>query len=104
VLHASGRRAAATTGDSESDEEEGVRHICIPNLPSEVGRTASRAHAYSILPYLSDLSAGLGVGLARNDALRAACGYYNGRLVARSLRRYVPYALECLDDVVPREG
>ncbi len=92
-----------TTPESPVYEEEGVRHICIPNLPSEVARTASRALGFSLLPYLIPLGEGIDRALARHDALRGACDYYGGQLVSRLLRRYVESPLADLDALVPRE-
>jgi len=92
-----------TTPESPVYEEEGVRHICIPNLPSEVGRTASRALGASLLPYLLPVGRGVEHAVAHMDALRGACGWYRGRLVSRSLRRYVEAPLADLDQLVPRE-
>lgn len=91
-----------TTPESPVYEEEGVRHICIPNLPSEVARTASRALGASLLPYLLQLGEGVDGALARSDALRGACDYHRGRLVGRLLRRFVAAPLEDLDVLVPR--
>lgn len=93
-----------TTPQSPVYEEEGVRHICIPNLPSDVAQTASRSLGNSLLPYLLELGQGVRPALARSDALRAACGYYEGALVSRSLRRYVKRPIQDLDVLVPRES
>ncbi|MFZ5482512.1 MAG: alanine dehydrogenase [Myxococcota bacterium] len=93
-----------TTPEDPVYEEEGVRHICIPNLPSEVARTASRALGNSLLPYLFELGRGTREALARSPALRNACGYWEGRLVGRSLRRFVEAPLEDLEALVPLEG
>ena len=91
-----------TTPDAPVYEEEGVRHICIPNLPSEVARTSSRALGSSLLPYLVELGHGVDIALAHCEALRVACDFHHGRLVSRSLRRYVEAPLEDLDRIVPR--
>lgn len=92
-----------TTPEAPVYEEEGVRHICIPNLPSDVARTASRALGNSLLPYLFELGQGVRSALARSDALRHACGYYEGVLVSRALRRWVNKPVEELEALVPRE-
>ena len=89
-----------TTADEPTYECEGVRHICIPNLPSEVARTASRAMASSLLPYLQALSGGLHHALARNLALRHAVGFLDGKLVNRALRRFVSVPYVSLDEIV----
>lgn len=92
-----------TTPEHPVYEDEGVRHICIPNLPSDVARTASRSLGNSLLPYLFELGQGVRPALARSDALRAACGYYEGVLVSRPLRRWVDRPVEELETLVPRE-
>jgi alanine dehydrogenase len=89
-----------TAADEPPYECEGVRHICIPNLPSEVARTASRAMAASLLPYLQPLGSGLHHALARNPALRHAVGFLDGKLVNRTLRRFVAAPYVALDEIV----
>lgn len=91
-----------TTPEAPVYEAEGVRHICIPNLPSEVARTASRALGSSLLPYLVDLGRGVEVALAHSDALRSGCDYLRGQLVSRSLKKFVSVPLADLDSLVPR--
>ena len=83
-------------------EAEGVRHICIPNLPSEVANTASRAFGASLLPYLFALADGVRPALSRSDALRNACGFVEGHMVSRSLRKFVEAPLVDLDALIPR--
>jgi alanine dehydrogenase len=93
-----------TTPEDPVYEDEGVRHICIPNLPSEVATTASRAFGNSLLPYLFDIGRGVREALAKNPALRGACGYWEGQLVGPGLRRFVDAPLQSLDTLVPLEG
>ena len=70
-------------------EEEGVRHLCIPNLPALVGRTASCALSDALLPYLRDLAVkGLAGALASNDALAKATQIYRGKVVSRRVGRH----------------
>ncbi|GDX79345.1 alanine dehydrogenase [Deltaproteobacteria bacterium] len=90
-----------TTADAPVYEVEGVRHICIPNLPSEVARTSSRALASSLLPYLTALGAGVHAALATTPALRHAVGFLDGKLVNRGLRRFVAAPYLALEDIVP---
>jgi alanine dehydrogenase len=94
-----------TTPEAPVYEAEGVRHICIPNLPSEVARTASRTFGSCLLPYLFQLGEGISIALSRSDALRNACSYYQGRLVTRPLRHLLPdpSQLADLDVLVPRD-
>lgn len=91
-----------TTPEAPVYEAEGVRHICIPNLPSEVANTASRAFGASLLPYLFELAEGVRPALSRCDALRSACGFVEGQLVSRSLRKFVHAPLVDLDGLIPR--
>ncbi len=90
-----------TTTEEPVYEAEGIRHICIPNLPSEVARTASRAMGASLLPYLTALGRGIEPALATNPALRHAVGFLDGKLVNRGLRRYVAENYVDLDTLVP---
>lgn len=91
-----------TSPESPVYEEEGIRHICIPNLPSEVARTASRTLGSSLLPYLFAMGNGIRPALTQSDALRSACSYFEGKLVNRALRHLG--SLHDLDELVPRES
>ncbi len=91
-----------TTPEAPVYEAEGVRHICIPNLPSEVANTASRALGAILLPYLVALGEGVRPALSRSDALRHACGFLEGQLVNRALRKFIAAPLVDLDALVPR--
>ncbi len=91
-----------TTPEEPVYEAEGVRHICIPNLPSEVAKTASKVLGASLLPYLLLLAEGVRPALAHSDALRHACGFLGGQLVSRSLRRFVAAPFVELASLVPR--
>ena len=91
-----------TTPEQPVYEAEGVRHICIPNLPSEVANTASRVLGSSLLPYLFLLAEGVRPCLSRSDALRNACGFLEGQLVSRPLRRFVQAPLVDIDTLAPR--
>ncbi len=90
-----------TTAEAPVYIVEGVRHICIPNLPSEVARTSSRALGSSLLPYLTTLGAGLRPALSTTPALRHAIGFLDGQLVNRGLRRFVAAPYTSLDEIVP---
>ena len=70
-----------TTPDEPIYEEEGVRHMCIPNLPAEVARTASHALTNAVLPYLLDIGRyGVQPALERSGDLQRGCVYRDGRL------------------------
>lgn len=94
-----------TSADQPVYVVDGVRHICIPNLPAEVAHTASRAMGSSLLPYLTHLGRGVHTALATERALRHAVGFLEGKLVNPGLGRYVPVPCVSLDEWVPlREG
>lgn len=90
-----------TTPEQPVYEAEGVRHICIPNLPSEVARTSSRALGASLLPYLVALSEGPAQALAQSEALRHSCGFFQGHLVGRHLRKFCTLPFTDLETLVP---
>ena len=70
-------------------EEEGVRHMCIPNLPSVVARTASRTLGSAVLPYLRILGElGLEAALAEDEYLAGATQIYRGTVTSRRLARH----------------
>jgi alanine dehydrogenase len=66
----------------ESYDEEGVRHLCVPNLPSEVAQTASIAFTNAILPFL------LAMGESSvNNALSAEPPLYRGAVYIKGCLR-----------------
>jgi len=70
-------------------EEEGVRHLCTPNLTSVVAATSSRALTNVTLPYLKTLGElGLKQTLRTSAALAGACQLYRGQVVSRLLARH----------------
>jgi alanine dehydrogenase len=61
--------------------EEGVRHLCVPNLPSEVAQTASIAFTNATLPYLIALGeAGVKGAVSAEPALYRGAVYVAGVL------------------------
>ena len=69
--------------------EEGVRHLCVPNLPSVVAQTASRALSLALLPYLRILGrAGLDEALRTTPALSAAAQIWRGQLASRRVAHF----------------
>lgn len=70
-----------TTPDDPIYEVDGVRHMCIPNLPAEVARTASHALTNAILPYLLDIGAhGVPGALGHSGDLKRGSVYQAGLL------------------------
>jgi alanine dehydrogenase len=60
----------------------GVLHYCVPNMTSNIARTASRALASAALPYLVSLAGkGLDTALLEDPGLAEGVLIYRGRLV-----------------------
>ena len=67
--------------DERTYVEEGIRHLCIPNLPSEVAHTASIAFTNAVLPYLTVIAErGVSGALASEPALYRSAVYVDGQL------------------------
>lgn len=60
---------------------DGIRHCCIPNLPSAVARTSTYALTHATLPYVVELAdKGWLTALKENHVLRRGLGFLNGHL------------------------
>ncbi len=82
--------------------EEGVRHLCVPNLPAMVGRTASCAMSDALLPYLRLLAVqGLQGALAVNEALAGATEIYEGCVVSPLVARHRGLEARPLGELLP---
>jgi alanine dehydrogenase len=78
-----------TTPERPVSVIEGIRHIAIPNLPSVVAHTASRAIELATLPYLLRLGElGLRQALLDVPALFKAAQVYRGELASRRVARH----------------
>jgi len=67
-------------------ERHGVLHYCVPNMTSNVARTASRALASAALPYLVQLAQRGPSGALRDiPGLAAGCYMFKGELVQRQV-------------------
>ncbi len=78
-----------TSANEPVYEAEGVRHMCVPNLPALVSRTASRALGNAVMPYLRVLSEqGLEGALRADRYLARATQMYRGKVVSRRLARH----------------
>lgn len=65
-------------------ETHGVLHYCVPNMTSNIARTASRALASAALPYLIELAERGPENALRDDrGLAAGCYMFKGELVHR---------------------
>lgn len=66
--------------------EEGVVHVCVPNMPSAVARTATLALTQATMPYVLELAdEGAHAALGRNAGLRAGLQVFGGQLTHRGL-------------------
>jgi alanine dehydrogenase len=66
--------------------EEGVVHYAVPNMPALVARTATRALAGAVLPYVRDMAGdGVLAALARNAGLAAGAMAWDGLIVHAGL-------------------
>lgn len=80
---------------------EGVIHYCVPNMTSQVARTASRALASATLPYLIEVAEqGLDQALRRDPGLRKGICLYRGQLVHPRIAAAVGEATESLDNLL----
>jgi len=70
-----------TTHDEPIVEIDGIRHYCVPNLPSAVARTASCALSNATLPYVLEIAnKGWLEAIKSNRALRRGLGFGRGYL------------------------
>jgi alanine dehydrogenase len=67
--------------------EEGVTHHCVPNMPSNVARTATHALTNVLVPYILDIgeSGTINDALWTNTSLRAGTYVYRRHLTKKSL-------------------
>ncbi len=71
-----------TTQENPTFVAHGVVHYCVPNLTSNIARTASRALTNAALPYVADLAdKGLDGALREDPGLAEGVYLYRGRLV-----------------------
>ncbi len=67
--------------------EEGIRHFCVPNLPSIVARSATKALTNTVLPWVEELAErGVDAALEVNPMLRRGTYLHHGECVMPSLR------------------
>ena len=71
-----------TTLDNPTFKQHGITHYCVPNIASEVPRTASRALTIAALPFLSRLAdKGVDVALREDAGLARGVYMYRGHVV-----------------------
>jgi alanine dehydrogenase len=70
--------------DHPTFEKHGVLHFCVPNVTSNIPRTASRALANAALPYLTELAdRGLDAALQEDLGLSEGTVLYRGKVTNR---------------------
>ncbi len=71
-----------TSIDDPTYNVHGVVHYCVPNLTSNMARTASRALADAALPYISSIAdLGLGTAVGEDPGIGAGTYLYQGLMV-----------------------
>jgi alanine dehydrogenase len=84
-------------------EAEGIRHFCVPNLPSIASRSSTLAWTNVALPYLLDIAtAGPEQAIARNPELRAGTYLWRGKVARPSLAE--AFKLPCEPPPGPERG
>jgi alanine dehydrogenase len=61
--------------------EEGVVHYCVPNIPSMVANTATRALSAVVLPFVLQLVKDPDAALTADGPLRRGLNVHNGQVV-----------------------
>ncbi len=66
--------------------EENVIHYCVPNMPSNVSRTATYALTNSNLPFIKDIAGqGMKKALEQNKGLRKGIYFYDGTCTRQNI-------------------
>lgn len=77
-----------TSLTSPTYEVDGILHMCIPNLPSGVARSATQALTNALLPYLVTVAdQGIDLALRSHPALARGAYLYRGRCASEELAR-----------------
>ncbi len=92
-----------TTPDHPTFLQHGVVHYCVPNMTASIPRTASRALANVVLPYLlAHGKKGLEQALRDDPGLAAGVYLYRGRMVNAAVGEALQVSVTPLDDVLGR--
>jgi alanine dehydrogenase len=79
-----------TTLDNPTFVVHGVVHYCVPNMSSNIARTASRVLSDAALPYVMEIAArGLDAALKADAGLAAGVYTYQGKLVHQAVARHL---------------
>jgi alanine dehydrogenase len=88
-----------TTHANPTYVEEGILHYCVPNIPSNVARTATHALTNATIPYLLKIGRmGLGQALLADPGLAKGVDMHSGRVVKEAVCEAHHLKLERLED------
>jgi alanine dehydrogenase len=94
-----------TTLDNPTFTVHGVVHYCVPNMSSNVSRTASRVLSDAALPYVLEIaSKGLEAALEDDPGLAAGVYAYRGALVHQAVATHLSAPCESLAALLARRA
>jgi len=94
-----------TTIDKATFVLHDVVHYCVPNMTSNIARTASRALADALYPYLLSLgSKGIDAALWDNPGLREGLYLHRGKIVNKQLAATMGVPVTPLQELLSRGG
>jgi alanine dehydrogenase len=94
-----------TTPDHPTFVAHGVVHYCVPNMTAVVARTASRAMANAVVPYLVALAdRGVDAALREIAGLAAGAYLYRGKVVNEGVGKALGLPVADLAGELGREG
>ncbi len=90
-----------TTVEDPVFVEEGVIHYCVPNIPTVVGRTATRALNNATIDLISRIAReGVEHAVSRDSALARGVYFYDGRCTKPGLSQTFGVGCYALEDIV----
>jgi alanine dehydrogenase len=82
-------------------EKHNVTHFCVPNMPSNISRTATYALSNAILPYVARIAeAGLEKALRQDAGLARGVYTHKGKAVKRVVASRLGIKEKCLKDML----
>jgi alanine dehydrogenase len=80
---------------------DGVRHFCVPNLPSVAARSATLALTNALLPYLLAIAHyGIAEAIRKTPELARGTYVYQGQLVHRGVAQLLGLPFRALSEIV----
>jgi alanine dehydrogenase len=90
-----------TNLDSPTFKKHGVTHYCVPNMPANIARTASRVLSITALPWIQGITEyGLEAALRDDDGLRQGVYMYRGKLVNEAVAEMLGISPNSLDPLL----